>query len=69
MRAMLSDFPELPRRALVWCPTTTLNYFCVFRRHAALLVVAIEELCLLLAPCLTTKAIKNIVQVNYGTPH
>jgi uncharacterized protein YecT (DUF1311 family) len=37
-----------------------LNYFRVFRRHAALLVVAIEELCLLLAPCLTTKSIGNI---------
>ena len=54
---------------LVWCVTNTFNYFRVFRRHAALLVGAIEELCLLLAPCLTTKSIGNIVQLIYDTPH
>jgi hypothetical protein len=31
--------------ALVWCFTNTFNYFRVFRRHAALLVVAIALLC------------------------
>ena len=56
-------------RLLVWCVTNTFNYFRVFRRHAALLVGAIEELCLLLAPCLTTKSIGNIVQLIYDTPH
>jgi hypothetical protein len=70
-----------------------LNYFRVFRRHAALLVVAIGELwpaaparnklrafdrsrdmsrkptaLTLLAPCLTTKYIRNIVQLTHETP-
>ena len=32
------------QRALVWCVIHTFNYFRVFRRHAALLVVAIALL-------------------------
>jgi len=48
---------KLPTPGRVWCSATTLNNFRVFRRHAALLVVALEELCLLLSPCLATKAI------------
>jgi hypothetical protein len=53
----------------VWCVTNNFNYFRVFRRHAALFVVAIAPLWLLLTPCLTTKSIGNIVQVIHDTPH
>ena len=79
-------------RHRAWCVISTLHYFRVFRRHAALLLprrhsrrgldrsrgmprkqidlaVAIEELCLLLAPCLTTRSIGNMVQLTYDTPH
>ena len=54
---------HVARCGLVWCFTNTFNYFRVFRRHAALLVVAIEELCLLLAPCLTTKSIGTLFKL------
>jgi hypothetical protein len=44
---------------LVRCVTSTSNYFRVFRRHAALLVVAIEELCLLPGPQTSLRAFER----------
>gem|GEM_PF-4728458 len=61
---------RIPAKACerMWPPTTNMNYFEFFRRHAALDVGAIEDLCLLLAPCLTTKIVGNIVEHICGTP-
>ena len=38
------EMRDLFRGSLVWCVTNTFNYFRVFRRHAALFVVAMALL-------------------------